>query len=744
MFLPSLPPDAMHEKSTQDGQYLNNYLPGFITLLVFLCFSNVLYAQKKNSSYELKLKPASSDMRIDGVMDEKTWTDANVASDFFMVQPMDTSYAKIRTDVRMSYDKENLYLIAVCYHEPGPYFVESLRRDFSFNKNDNFLLFMDPFDDQTNGFSFGSNAAGAQWDGIMSDSKVDLSWDNKWISSVKNYADRWVFEAAIPFKSIRYKAGITKWGINFSRLDLKSSEKSSWAPVPRQFPTASLAYSGNLVWDQPPPVPKQNISLIPYVLGGISNDHLTSPIGRDNRAEIGGDVKIAVTSSLNLDLTVNPDYSQVEVDRQVPNLDRFELFFPERRQYFLENGDLFSNFGYQNIRPFFSRRIGLGVPIQFGARLSGKLNKDWRIGVMDMQTAKTAGLPSQNFAAVSLQRKVFARSNISAIFINKQSLNFQPEHAAASVSQYNRNAGLEYNLASSTNTWTGKAVVMRSFSPGKKGNDFMQAANLQYTSGNWNINWQHEYVGRNYNAEVGYVPRTGYINLAPQASYLFFPKKGNLVSHGPRIFTSNYFDQSFKRTDNTNFLGYNINFRSRATFLVWTASDYVKLLQPFDPTNLSGATLAAGTEHSWNSWGTEFVSRPQSLFTYAFSTRYGGYYSDGTRLNLTSELGYRFQPYVSLAFSSSYNDIKLPQPWNRTKFWLVGPRLDVTMTNKLFFTGFVQYNEQRENLNINTRLQWRYKPASDLFIVYTDNYLPNPFSVKNRFLVLKLTYWWNI
>lgn len=742
-------PNQRKSKPTHLYLKFKNILPGlFSAFMIFIfCMLNLnVSAQKKNESYELKLKPASSEIKIDGILDETAWTDAAVATNFFMVQPMDTSYAKVRTDVRMSYDKDYLYLIAVCYHEPGPYFVESLRRDFAFGKNDNFLLFMDPFDDQTNGFSFGSNAAGAQWDGIMYDgSKVDLSWDNKWVSAVKNYEDRWVFEAAIPFKSIRYKKGITKWGINFSRMDLKSTEKSSWAPVPRQFPTASLAYSGNLVWDQPPPVPGQNISVIPYALGGISSDYSLNQDRHDYRREIGGDVKVAVTSSLNLDLTVNPDYSQVEVDRQVPNLDRFELFFPERRQYFLENGDLFSNFGYQNIRPFFSRRIGLGVPIQYGARLSGKLNKDWRLGIMNMQTSKTGPtLPSQNFAVLALQRRVFARSNIGAIFINKESLNFQPENGAEGISRYNRNAGLEYNLASSNNTWTGKAVTMKSFSPGKKGHDMMQAANLQYISGNWNLNWQHEYVGRNYNAEVGYVPRTGYINLNPQVSYLFFPEKGKLVSHGPRMFSTNYFNESFKRTDYTNFLAYNLNFRSRATFTGWIANDYVKLLRPFDPTNSGRDTLAVGTEHHWNAWGTEFVSKPQSLFTYSFSSRYGGYYAGGTRLNLTSEMGYRFQPYVSVAISSSFNDIRLPEPWNQSKFWLIGPRVDVTMTNKLFFTGFVQYNEQRKNINVNTRLQWRYKPASDLFIVYTDNYLPAPFSVKNRFLVLKLTYWWNI
>ena len=178
-------------------------------------------------------------------MDEQAWTDAEVAKDFFMVLPMDTSSAKVKTEVRMTYDAENLYLMATCFHkENQKYMVESLKRDFVFGKNDNFLLFMDPFDDQTNGFSFGANAAGAQWDGMMYEGgKVDLSWDNKWVSVVKNYADRWIFEAAIPFKTIRYKKGIKTWGINFSRLDIIIAEKSSWAPVPRQFPTASLAYT---------------------------------------------------------------------------------------------------------------------------------------------------------------------------------------------------------------------------------------------------------------------------------------------------------------------------------------------------------------------------------------------------------------------------------------------------------------------------------------------------------------------
>ena len=204
--------------------------------------------------------------------------------------------------------------------------------------------------------------------------------------------------------------------------------------------------------------------MIPYVLGGIGKTY-----GAGKKAtyqkKIGTDVKITLSSSLNLDLTINPDFSQVEVDKQVTNLERFELFFPEKRQFFLENADLFANFGYPTIRPFFSRRIGLNVPIRAGARLSGNINKNLRLGVMDMQTEtdKSQGLPDQNFAVVSLQHRVFARSNIGFIFVNKQSVNYHPHDDTTKpvYNQYNRNIGLEYNLASNNNLWTGKALFLK-------------------------------------------------------------------------------------------------------------------------------------------------------------------------------------------------------------------------------------------------------------------------------------------
>jgi hypothetical protein len=550
-------------------------------LFLVVCLSLVLlplHAQKKNENFRLHIKKTSKPIVIDGVANDLAWKDTEVANDFFMVLPMDKGKATQQSEIRMAYDDDYIYLIATFYTDiPGPNYVESLRRDFAFGKNDNFLLFIDPFNNQTTGFTFGSNAAGAQWDGTMyGGSKVDLSWDSKWISEVKRDDEKWVFEMALPFKSIRYRDGVKEWGINFSRLDLKSSEKSSWTPIPRQFPTAALALTGTLVWDTPPPAPDINLSVIPYLLGEINTD-VAGETTIDTK--IGGDVKFSLSSSLNLDLTVNPDFSQVEVDRQVTNLDRFELFFPERRQFFLENADLFANFGYPTIRPFFSRRIGLGVPIDAGARLSGNLNEDWRLGVMDIQTSsiQETGQPTQNFGVISLQKKVFSRSSIGFMLVNKESFRYPGEADSLSTvfPKFNRNLGVEYNLASSDNFWSGKAFILKSFAPDETNRGITQAANIEYSSRNWSWGLQEESVAETYSAEVGFVPRDSYIRLRSFLGHLFFPEKGAMVSHGPKVDVSHFFDQSFKKTDYQNALTYSLNYRNRSSINVQFVNEYV-------------------------------------------------------------------------------------------------------------------------------------------------------------------------
>ena len=720
--------------------------PTLLYLLTVFAIAFSGYSQKKNDAYRLHIRKTNLPVKIDGFGDDKAWEDTDIAKDFFMVLPMDEGKANELSEIRMTYDDKNIYLIATFYNTTkGKNYVESLRRDFAFGKNDNFLLFIDPFNNKTTGFTFGSNAAGAQWDGTMfSGSNVDLNWDSKWISAVQRDDDKWVFEMALPFKSIRYKDGVKEWGINFSRLDLKSSEKSSWTPIGRQFPTSSLALAGVLVWDEAPPSPKLNFSLIPYTLASLSED-FDQPT--ENEFKVGGDIKFSLTSSLNLDLTINPDFSQVEVDRQVTNLDRFELFFPERRQFFLENGDLFASFGYEDIRPFFSRRIGLGVPIHAGARVSGNLNENWRLGLMDMQTASVeeSGRPSQNFGVLSLQRKLFSRSSIGLMFVNKQSLNYPQESDSlrALFPEFNRNLGLEYNLASADNLWSGKAFLLKSFAPDKQGNGITQAANVEYRSRRWKLGIQEESVGEEYTAEVGFVPRRGYINLSSFAGHLFFPKKGRVVSHGPEISTSYFFNSDFALTDYKNAVEYKVNFKNRSQFGIEASKEFVELLAPFDPTRSGKDSLDTGTEHRWNSFSIKYDAKPQSLFTYALGALHGGYYLEGTRTAFNAELGYRFQPFVSLSSNIIYNHLDMPAPWNTTAFWLIGSEVDITFTNSLFFANLFQYNEQSGNFNLNSRLQWRYKPASDLFLVYTNNQLISPLEGRSWSLTLKLNYWFN-
>jgi hypothetical protein len=724
------------------------------SLFIFLiCFLKQTLAQKKNNDYNYFIKQSAINIKIDGKISPNEWDSAQVATDFFQVLPMDTSKAKVKTEVRFSYDKKNIYFVFVNHNfYKGTNMVESMRRDWSFNRNDNNLLFFDTFNDLTNGFSFGANARGGQWDGLITNGgNINTAWENKWVSEVSFDNDKWIWEAAIPYKTLRYKSGLKSWGLNFSRLDLKTSEKSAWTPVPRQFPTASLAFTGNLVWDHELPAPKRNVSLIPFVYFGKSKNFIAK--NGTNDFGVGFDAKIGLSSSLNLDLSVLPDFSQVEVDVQQTNLERFELLFPERRQFFIENGDIFNNFGSMNIRPFFSRRVGLNSPINFGAKVSGKINKDWRLGLMNIQTGKSdAEELAANYSVLSIQRQVFARSNIGAIYIDKF-ISEKPE-VNPDTSGYNRTIGLEYNLASKDNKWVGKAFWFKTFNEQIKTDNNALAFSILRSTRRYTADIELEKVDSSIVAnEVGFVRRKNYYRVNPGMSYLFFPKGGKVLSHGPRMAFSTYTNvHNLKLNEYIVNLSYRIVFRTQATLMLWTAKEGLTLADKFDPTNYLKAYLDAEQKHGWTSTGQSFTSKPQSLFTYALESRLGGYYAGGNRLRLNGEIAYRFQPYAALSLNANYNhlrfqeDVRLPEVLKNTKhnLWLVGPRMDFTFTNKIFLTNFFQYNNQTNNFNINSRFQWRYSPASDLYIVYTDNYTADSFTPKNRAIVLKFTYWWNV
>lgn len=717
-------------------------LPGLTVIAVVFAASPSLAGQTKGvnrEKYRIHIRKTQAPITIDGLLEEDAWTRAESAANFQRVTPTDEGLAVAKTEVRVTYDDASLYIGIVCYDPtPGKRPVESLRRDFAFGKNDNFIAFIDTYNDLTNGFAFGVSAAGAQWEGSQANGGlVSLEWDIKWYSAVRNYKDRWVAEFGIPFRSMRYHGGATEWGINFSRLDLKTNEKSSWAPMPRNLQTANLGYAGTLVWDAPLGDAGLRYSLIPYVSAKATRDNLADT--SDHLVTGGADAKIILSTSMNLDLTVNPDYSTVDVDTQQTNLDRFELFFPEKRRFFLENSDLFASLGTENVRPFFSRRIGLDRRVDGGARLSGNLGGNWRLGLMDMQVAADGGVPASNFAVAAVQRKVFSRSNFVMFMVNKQVADKGEPYSGLA---YNRVAGLEYNLASADDRWTGKAFYHRSFYPGATGDAGSAAASLTYATRSVSATLSQAWVGSDYVAEVGYIRRRGYYEISPTASYKFLPKSGKLISHGPTLKFDMFRDSGFKLTDRLVQAGYSVEWQSRDSISVDFRDHLVELRAPFDPTNTGGLEFETGSVFNWRDAGITYGSDSRKMFNYQAGTRYGGYYS-GSHWNVNGTLYWRVQPHSNLSMMGSYDKISLPGPYSSANLFLIGPRLDLTFTDKLFLTTYVQYNNQIDNLNVNVRLQWRFAPVSDLFIVYSENSYPGNFQNKDRGLVIKISYWLN-
>lgn len=718
-----------------------------LTSVLLIINSGAVSSQIKGinrEKYRIHINETSENINVDGILDEAVWQAAETAGHLQRVLPTDTGFAIAQTEVKMTYNFNNIYLGIVCYDPtPGKRPVESLRRDFAFMKNDNFIVFIDTFNDQTNGFAFGISPAGAQWDGVQADGgTVNLNWDIKWRSAVKNYGDRWVAEFAIPFRSLRYNGGTTEWGINFSRQDLKTNEKSSWGPMPRQFATATLAYTGTLVWDKPLPPSGLRFSLIPYAsLKSTQNKEAGESFSYSPSAGI--DAKAILSTSLNLDLTVNPDYSQVEVDEQQTNLDRYELFFPEKRQFYLENSDLFASLGSETARPFFSRRIGLDNPVRGGARLSGKMGDRWRVGIMDIQTGNKDTIYAANYMVAAIQRQVFSRSSISAFLVNKQVTGGGNEESQP-VNRFNRVGGLEYNLSSPDNRWTGKAFYHQNIRDGASLENAAMAANIKYSSQYVSASLNQMVIGKDYNAETGFIRRTGFYQNDVKLGYKFFPHSSSIANHGPAVESTMFFNpsESFRLADRETEVSYFIEWLNRNTFSIDWENSYVRLDSPFDPTNNGGLKFSAGEDFSWNEIGATFVSDIRRLFNFELSGRYGGYYN-GKRMALTGKVFYRVQPYGSFSIVTNYNDIILPEPYKSARLLLVGPRFDFTFTDKLFFTSFIQYNNQIDNLNLNFRFQWRFAPVSDLFIVYTENSYPTDYRVKNRGLVVKLSYWFN-
>lgn len=691
---------------------------------------------------------------IDGILSEDVWSKADVKGGFIQHFPYDTSEAETQTRFMLTYDDNRLYAAFICVNRnpDKPFVVQSLKRDFSINQSDAVVLTLSPFADGQNGFSFGVTPQNAQREGAVENGGgfgVSTAWDQIWYSATRIARDTWFAEFEIPFKSLRFPEGLSTWRFNVARSDFRNNEVSTWVKVPRMFNISALIFTGTLQWPEPPARKGPNIALIPYVSSLASGDR--NEFLKDNTPRVGLDAKVGLSSSLNLDVTLNPDFAQVDVDEQQINLTRFSLFFPERRQFFIENSDLFAQFGFRQIRPFFSRRIGLSqsgnIPIDAGARITGKIGKDLRVGVMNVQTRRMDSLnPAKNYAVAAFQRKVLAASYLGGILVSEQAV-------GTFNAKRNSVAGLEFSLLTPGNRWVGKAFVQKALYDGlKAGKGFAHASYLFYRTLKWEAMWNHEYVSGKFRAPTGFVPRIenydpvlrktffmSYGRLEPMISRIFYPKSSVINNFSVNLYNSTYTDSNYRVTEAVTTLSGRMLLQNSAGFRLAANREYIWLFQPFSPIVSNGKYLEIGEYHFQSVSASAFSNNRRPL-NGSLECQYGRYFG-GEKLSLTGAMQYRFQPRFLFTLNYRRIDIDIPE-LGKSTLNLIGARTEYSLSTIMYFTAFLQYNTQAENVNVNVRYQWRYRPMSDFFVVYSENYEPQ-FLSKNRSLAFKWVYWFN-
>ncbi len=728
-------------------------------LFILIFVSANLQGQKEEfdfkKDFRLHIKETREEINIDGHLDEAVWNSADIGTDFWQKIPFFAEGADPKTEVRLTYDENFLYVGTKCY-QTEDVVIQSLRRD-EYWDNDGIAIILDPFNSRINANLFGTSAVGVQWDALYSEtSGINSDWSNKWYVETQITDEYWSAEFAIPFKILRYKTDITEWGLNFVRNVQYAREFHNWTAVPESFWPPNPAFAGAMVWDKPPTKKSGNYNLIPYAISGISKE-----VGEDLKPnfKLGLDARVAVGSSLNLDLTVNPDFSQIEVDELVTNLTRFNIFLPEKRTFFLENSDLFADYGQPPVRPFFSRTIGLDadrqpVPILYGARLTGNLTPDLRMGFMNIHSLQTDDALAQNQSAFTL-KKQFGRSFIQGMFLNRQAFN----EGEMIGDDFGRNASVEAAYLSDNGQFSGWVGGHLSFKEGYSTQQGMYNIGLNFTNPSWEILSDFFTLQENYFADMGFTARIenydaerdttirkGFHSHYTTVDYTIRPQEGGIARHNFGVENLIVFNQDWSFNERNNLLRYFMVFNTGEEINLRYNIYDVELQFPF---SFTGDTPLPSQRYKYSDINLEFRSDQRRLFSYSVSGSTGGFYN-GSLNKFQVDAQYRIQPWGRFSVGYQWNDIKFPEPYGEALITALLAKVEIGFSKNLLWTTLFQYVDQSDFMGINSRIQWRFSPMSDIFLVYIDNYdlitnlagLSRSAATNNRALVLKLNYWY--
>lgn len=694
---------------------------------------------------------AKAPIVLDGVLDEDVWRTAVPADGFVQAEPLEGQPATEKTEVRIAFDHDALYIGVICRDsDPAGLIINDIRKDFPTGEQDSFEVILDTFADRRNGFVFITNPAGAKSDAQIANEgrDVNTSWDAVWTVAVKRDATGWTAELRIPFKTLRFERGADHiWGINFSRHIRRKNEIDYWSPVPRVYNLYRASLAGTL--DGLPDASQgRNLRIKPWI--AVDSTRPLAAPSFDTSGHAGVDLKYGVTPSLTLDVTVNPDFAQAEADEQQVNLTQFSLYYPEKREFFLENSGMFyfgdipreSRLGNNRFSPpeeemllFFSRRIGLTdagqpIPIDAGARLTGRVGA-YGVGLMTIQTDPEGGAPGDNYTVLRGRRDVLRGSDVGAIFLSRQSTNSGDYNRV-----YGADANFRFHRALSINGFLAKSET-----PGMDGGE---------VSGKGSITWNDDFlhtqysllsVGDNFRDEIGFVKRVGIRKHF--ADFGVRPRPKALRQYGirelhPHTRLNLYTDQSNVKVTQTGHVGMTVFLESGANIEFAVNPRFERIAVPFrirpDQSFQPGA-------YSWTEYQLLVETNHSRMASLSLDLTTGGFWT-GTQKS--TKLGVVVRPsyHLSLDMALQRNDIDLPFPMHAFVVNLVTTRIGYAFSTRMFLDTLLQYNTDVKQFSTNVRFDLIHRPLSDLFVVYNEQRLTEPPTPINpgRGLIVKYTH----
>jgi hypothetical protein len=702
---------------------------------------------------------ATGPIVVDGVLDEPAWAAAPVATRFIQSEPREGEPATEESEVRVVYDDQAIYFGAFMRSpDPRRIIINDLKKDFETRSEEIFGVVLDTFHDERNGYQFATNAMGAKWDAQMvgEGREVNTDWDGIWFVKTKIVENGWYAEIQIPFRTLRFSnADPQTWGINFLRRIRHNNEDTYWSPLPRIDRIYRVSLAGTLE-DLQGVKPGHDLRIKPYVLGSANR-----LISGDSRGDFdaGVDAKYGVTSGLTWDFTVNTDFSQVEADEQQVNLTRFTLFFPEKRDFFLENSGVFQ-FGpgdfrqlgggggggglggrqnsQQDLILFFSRRIGLvgdddnpiPIPIIAGTRLTGHAGP-YSIGALNIQQSEKYGSPSTNFTALRLRRNIFGNSEVGVMFLNKD------EHG----SHYNRAIGADANFNFFRSLYL-NAFAAKTFSPeavvGGTTDDAAARGGIAWRDNTWELRAAYTTIGSRFNDELGFVPRVGIdrteifagIHIRPKATESWLR---DIYPHYQFINV----DRSGGELD-SRYVDYHLpfNFQNGAFLELGVNPNTEDLVDPFEISTNPEVDIQPG-RYDFNEKFVLFDTNPAAPFSLLGRYGFGDFY-DGYKRGY--QIGGTIRPnaHFNVSLTVSINDVDLPEGPFTTK--LVAGRVNYNFSTRMFLNGLFQYNTDSREWNSNVRFNLIHHPLSDFFLVYNERRNSLTYDLMDRALIAKITY----